>query len=906
MERLMKKLSAYIIISILLLSNCASAQEKYKVYGTVLDSLENTLPYATVMLLQSSSAQLESYGLTNEEGFFNLIVAKAGLYNIRITYIGYGDFIKAIELSEATFDVNLGNIVLREHIHMLDEVEVKEAFLPMVIKGDTTEYNANYYNLGADASVGDLINQMPGLEVDKEGIVKAHGKRIEKILVENEEFFGSSQGVVTNNISASIIDKVQVFDDKSDFTKFTGIDDGKKETTLNLKLKQGKYKGVFGDADFAGGTPDKRYKASGNINRFDKKKQISFLGSSNNINEQIISITDYLSFTGSMEDAMSNSNSIDYSEIPMNLFGNLGISDHTLLGTNFNYKFNEHNKLHFNYIYINSNNKTLTQTKSEYFFNSDGYTENGKIKETDKTINHLAKIDFKSKIGERQNIRVKAFLSSNILNKTNESESVFILQDSSLNRKTLTDRRINNDKFNLNVSANYYFKLKKQGRNFGFEAFAKSTVDEGFENMMNLLIISTISEINKTEQSGSFNKNSSIFNFNLFYTEPLKKNNYLIFSVEKNNTLSEADRITENTQNNEYQSIIDSLSGVFNNNHHYTHFKIEHRKIALKYVFSGSVRFQHSAQNNTNNFKSYNYILPEFIFDYTVNKTKKVHFEYKTYVNMPNLHQSTSIYNNSNFNYVYTGNPFLEPEYVNSINLNYSTYGIISQKYFFAGLNSTINTNQIINTSYVNEQLQTLIKPENAGNSFYNNAYYYFETPIFKSPLRIIHEMHFSYGQSNIKVNDLTDKVNFYGISPKLELRNRKKSKINTGLGFKAQYTVNKYTINSDYNYYNYSLLADFEWKIVKHWNFNIDYDRQVYPAIKSQSPQSYNFLDAYLSRSVLKGTLFIYIKAINVFNENVYLRQSIHANQYFESVNNRMGRVFLVGLKYSLKKLDK
>ncbi|NLA24687.1 MAG: outer membrane beta-barrel protein, partial [Bacteroidales bacterium] len=700
----MNKVSKYLIIILLLLNKNIFAQDQFKIFGSVYDSLENKVAYATVLLLHSNNSQLAAYAITNSEGYFHLITSKSGLYQLQITFIGYGDYIEEVELNDKKTEVNLGKITLKEQAFLLKEAKVESEILPIIIKGDTTEYDASSFSTGVNTNLADLLNQMPGIDVDRHGNITAQGKKIEKLLVENEEFFGNTHGLVTNNISAEIIDKVQVFDDKSEFTKHTGIDDGNKEATLNLKLKQGKYKGYFGDADIAGGMPNKRYKATGNINRFDKKKQISLLGTSNNINQQVINMYDYLTFTGSVDDAMTNS--LDFSEIPINLFSNIGVSNNSLLGANLNYKFKESTKLHLNYMFVNSKNITEYQRTSECFLSSNTYEQYSLNTIDNKINNHIAKADFKSKIGENQNIRIKAFISSNEFENTDQDNTEMILLDSSVYRKTQARKTLESDKLNFNLAADYYLKLNKEGRSIGVELYGKNTLHNKFEHFLNSLNLSNQNNLEKINQSTKFDQKHSIYSFNLFYTEALKNNNYLIFTVERYYNFSEACKTSQNTIDADNQLVIDSLSGSFNNDYNYTYFKLQHRKLALKYNYSSSVRFQHYEHKNTQLTNSYNYIFPEFTFQYNINRTKKTQFEYKTFANMPNLLQSISILDNSNYNYLFIGNPYLVPEYVNYINFNYSTYGVLSQKYFYVGFNSSFKTKQIINSTFVDEDLQ--------------------------------------------------------------------------------------------------------------------------------------------------------------------------------------------------------
>src|SRR6185369_16332521 len=149
----------------------------------------------------------------------------------------------------------------------------------------------------ANASVEDLLKKLPGVEVDTDGTVRAQGEQVQRVMVDGREFFGRDPKLATRNLPADAVEKVQVFDKKSDQSVFTGIEDGQREKTINLELKEEKRNGAFGNIMGGAGTND-RFQGKASINRFSKGKQLSFLGMGNNVNEQGFSLDDYMNFSG--------------------------------------------------------------------------------------------------------------------------------------------------------------------------------------------------------------------------------------------------------------------------------------------------------------------------------------------------------------------------------------------------------------------------------------------------------------------------------------------------------------------------------------------------------------------------------------------------------------------------------
>ena len=152
----------------------------------------------------------------------------------------------------------------------------------------------------------DLLRKLPGLEVDRSGNIKAMGEDVKNVLVDGKEFFGNDPKVATRNLPADAINKVQLFDKKTDESQFTGIDDGERNQTLNLVLDEGKKAGVFGDVVAGAGTGS-HVEAGAKIYRFTDKIQFAGLGMFNNINQFGFSLGDYINFSGGISALSSGS-----------------------------------------------------------------------------------------------------------------------------------------------------------------------------------------------------------------------------------------------------------------------------------------------------------------------------------------------------------------------------------------------------------------------------------------------------------------------------------------------------------------------------------------------------------------------------------------------------------------------
>ncbi|RZM22131.1 MAG: carboxypeptidase regulatory-like domain-containing protein, partial [Pedobacter sp.] len=275
------KLSALLLV-ILALSTKVLAQNPYAIKGAVTDTAATyKMVNTAVTILNQKDSTLVKFTRVDAEGNFSIPNLRKGNFILLITYPGYADYAEEFALDSIKpfkqFDPI--NLILRSTL--LEDVIIKGKATAIKIKGDTTEYNAGSYNITPNSKVEDLLKQLPGMQIDKDGKITAQGKAVNKVLVDGEEFFGDDPTLVTKNIRADMVDKVQLYDKKSDQATFTGIDDGERAKTINIKLKEDKKSGYFGKVEAGGGT-DKFYQGQAMLNIFKNKERISAYGITGN------------------------------------------------------------------------------------------------------------------------------------------------------------------------------------------------------------------------------------------------------------------------------------------------------------------------------------------------------------------------------------------------------------------------------------------------------------------------------------------------------------------------------------------------------------------------------------------------------------------------------------------------
>ena len=238
-----------LLLTLVFIGFSSSIAQSPSIKGTVYDTLnKQNLSNAVVSILRPKDSVLIKYVRTDLNGNFELKNVVAGNYILMVSYPNYAEYNDTIHFN-AVADKSLGIVPLITRANLLQEVIVKQRISAIRVKGDTTEYRADSFHVSANADVQELLKKMPGIQVNSKGEITTQGEKVNKVLVDGEEFFSDDPAVVTKNLRADAVDKVQVFDKKSDQAVFTGIDDGQKQKTINLQLKEDKKKGFFGKAE---------------------------------------------------------------------------------------------------------------------------------------------------------------------------------------------------------------------------------------------------------------------------------------------------------------------------------------------------------------------------------------------------------------------------------------------------------------------------------------------------------------------------------------------------------------------------------------------------------------------------------------------------------------------------------
>lgn len=176
-------------LSLFLVGNFYAFAQQFTITGKVYDKANNNpLEAATVFVKSVKDSSLVNYTISDNKGVFNLKGrTQDKQLDLFITHVGHSPYKKRINTPEKTLD--LGTIIMEMQAQELEGVTVSSDAVPVTIKKDTLEFNADAFKLRPDATVEELLKNLPGVEVDSQGNITVNGVPVNEILVNGKPFF---------------------------------------------------------------------------------------------------------------------------------------------------------------------------------------------------------------------------------------------------------------------------------------------------------------------------------------------------------------------------------------------------------------------------------------------------------------------------------------------------------------------------------------------------------------------------------------------------------------------------------------------------------------------------------------------------------------------------------------------
>ena len=886
-----------------------------EVTGAIRDDQQTRLPSATVVLLQPSDSVMKYFAITDVQGHFAIKQVKAGQYILQISFMGYQTYYQSLDVAASVLDV--GTITLQPEDQILDEVVVSEDRVPIRIKKDTIEYDAGAFQTQANAPVEELLKRLPGVEVESDGNVKAQGKDVQQVLVDGKEFFGKDPKIATKNLPADAIKKVQVFDKKSDLAEFTGVDDGVRDKTINLELKDDHKSGLFGK--ITGGYGDQgRYLGKLNLNRFSKKSRFSYIGSLNNINEETFSIMDYFSMNGGLAGGFGGGGrmrlEVNSENAPLGVGVQNGINTSYSSGLNLSHDFSKTTSLSGSY-FFNGTKNDLYQTVNEQQFLPTGDLFSDQL--TDQLQNrydHRINLQFRSNLDSVQQIRLSSRLGFNNFNQNTQSSSQNSNALGALLNRSDQDYLMAGNRNSWNVEGAYRRKFEKKGR---FLAVSGSLGQndqnqDAFLDALNLYLTGGQESFADTlSQEQAQGQNETNYQVQLNYTEPVGKHSVLEWTAERGkNDRDVRQDVWDLFRAFPERLLNEDLSQAYLQAFTRTSTGLRWQYSNDKTRASIGTKWQQSDLHGKNEEavspldKRFRNLLPYARYSYEFSNSTNLDADYSTSIREPSLQQLQPLVNNNDPLNIYIGNPDLQPEYRHSMALHFFSFNQFSGINLFANWESSYTLHRIINAKTIDTLFRQVLQPVNTDAAWQHFATFNFGAPLKFIKSRFNLSANYLWDQYDNLLNNQVNAISTFNQSYRLRIDNRNKEKVDIGVGGRVSWQrVNnsiETAVSSQYS--SQSLFVEASLTAIKNWIFGQSFHFASYQGAAGAANQNLPLWDASVSTFFMDKKLQVKLQVVDLLNRNRGISQNVDLNSIQFIQYRALGRYFLMSVTYSLK----
>ena len=896
--------------------------------GQLADPAGQPVIGANVVLLQPADSALIKGTTSDIDGNFELEAPARGRFLIKISYIGYEDiFLPAALRGEPLL---LGRLILKEQSVKLNEVDVTGTVLPVQQKGDTTQINAGAFKTNPDASAEDLVTKMPGITV-QDGKVQAQGEDVRRVLVDGRDFFGDDANAVLKNLPAEVIDKIQIFDKKSDQSELTGFDDGNTSKTINIITKMQFRNGIFGRAQGGYGYEDK-WKGGLSLNFFDDSRRITLLGNSNNINDQNFSSEDLLGVMGSNSGGQGRRGGGRRGGGQGGDAGNFLVDQKSGLTVTHSAGLNyadQWGKLDFtgSYFFNYSDNSATGDLFRQYFTDEgEGLAYDEHSENDSRNLNHRLNMKFDWKVDSFNTLRFQPRLSV----QQNDGNNFLLGENSEaaeLLSSTLNTSASDLAGFNFSAPLLYRHIFGKKGRTFSINLTPGYNQNKGDSRLdANTSFFSDTLSAEMLNQLSNRNVQGFTLASNLTYTEPLSDKSQLMLNYGSNFNKNDSDKETFNysAADDSYNAFDTTLSNKFNNTYLSQSLGATYRYQQAKWNLSAGLAYQYAQLKGEQVFpeafdlnKVFHSLLPNAQFQYKFSNKENLRISYRSRNDAPSVSQLQNVINNDNPLQLRTGNPNLKQDWQNGLTLRYSSANTEKSQSFFALLSGTYTQNYIVNSTIIAEQ-DTLLAPgiilaKGAQISSPVNLDGYFNLRTFSN---------YSLPLPAIKSNLSLNLGGAFSKTPGL-INGEKNAanSYNVGLGFvlssniseKADFTLSS---NTTYNNISNSLQSDLN---SDYYNQNTRFKIQVIPfgglvlqtdlSHQYNSGLSQNYNQNYLLWNAAIGYKFLNAQAgelrlaiFDILRQNNSIARNTTETYYEDVQTNVLQQFLLLTFTYNLK----
>lgn len=916
--------------TLLLFLGFGAVAQNAQISGIISDDAGLPLIGATARLQDLAGIEIKG-AVTDEKGQFVLSGLERGSYLLEFAYLGYETRKQEIEVKSR--NLKLDNIVLVESSVNLESIEVTGKAPIASQKEDTIQFNATAFKTMKDASAEDLITKMPSVQMEG-GQLKAQGENVQRVLVDGKPFFGNDPSAALKNLPAEVIDKIQIFDQASEQSNFSGVQDGNTFKTINIVTKSNMRAGQFGKI-YAGYGLDNRYQSGGNINIFDGERRISLIGMSNNINVQNFASEDILGVLGqsgssrggpSMPGRNSFRGNQSANDFLVNASG--GITNTTAFGLNYSDKWGKKIEVSGSY-FFNLAETRATSDLSRLFLAEEGDGQNY-VETADKfssnqnhrvnfrleyTIDSFNSIIFKPRFTMQGNKGDELIQSATRLGDVliNAGDNNFYSQLNGMSAESDLLWRHKFSKPRRTLSVNVVSALSPKQGDYTLKSFNQFYAPEETQDTLN-----QFTELDVTSW------NSSI---NLDYTEPLTEKTQVAVSYKISYQQEESDRLANdfNATDGEYTIPNNQLSNLFSNNY-WT------QNGGLAYIINPNrdlnitirANYQHATLINDQTLpqvaefsQTFTNILPFASVRWTLDKNRNFRFFYRSSTRLPSIDQLQNVVNNQNPLQLRIGNPNLKQSESQSVFMRYQFTDPAASRMFFIMGGGGINTNQVVNSTWfagsdnpifndldISPGAQ-LVQPVNLNGSWNLRSFIAYSLPFSLIKSNINLDASYNYQSNPGLVNGVRTNSQNHIVTTGLTVSSNISDKLDFTLSGRPSWNqvTNSNQPGVVNTYINQVSTFRFNWQIWEGFVVRWDLNHMLNTGLADGFNQNFWLWNVALGKKLFKNERGEIALSVNdVLRQNRNISRSVTETWIEDSRTNALQQVVLLTFTYNLR----
>lgn len=905
----------YLLLA-LLCFQVSAAQQTSEITTIVIDSINQTkMINASIIITRSSDSIIVVSGRTQPGGYCTLTLRDTGTYQLYVLYPGYVDYYKKLHISEFQ-NKKFFRSTLLPVAHLLEEVVVKNEVKKIKIKGDTIEYRADSFITDLNATVEDLIKKLPGLSVDERGIIRAQGKRIEKILIGGEEYFSEDPTLVTKSLRSNMIQKVQLFDKKSDQAGFSKFNDAKSVKAINLELKPDKKRGYFGKAENGIGL-SQYYNNQVLANYFNDNRKVAVYFVLSNTGVTGLNWQDTRTYSdlalNSQESSGLTSSSTSSLENWDGTFQNQGIPNITAGGLHYSDKYSGNISFNSNLKHYNIKLNVKTISDQQFIVNGSQY-----LRRIQSSINNHASSNrgiLKTILKLAQNSELLFGLDFNIGNKTIQNTISSSLVLDTLQKLNTQSRTLQAKGKEKNLIASLLWRVKvHSGSTFSINGkiFSNSNHFDGFIYSQDSVFLNDFYEKDSlTDQYKNDQFYNTAYNLKSVYSIPINlfstiqvsagyTHNFSKNQIKSYNRNSTGQYILEDhSYSNQYnlfsQNILLGLGYNFSRGKSILTTMIDGGLSSLSQETTGQPRLS----------KSFPMLFPSMTLTYSFNQQHKLIIDYTGTTILPQIRQLQPVLTNLDPLNIISGNPNLSAAFRNTITLQYYNFHSSTDAFISGGGTFSFDHNGFSSLENMDQFGKTIHSMTNGAANKKFSLFSYYTCKLFRKKLDL--NLAFTANGSayfrqinGFQIN--TQHVD-YGLTISPSLYRQDKINIEFKSGVRWNRINTSETLKSTKQVYTTFLLQpSISMNIRRYTILKADYSLSKYPAnMIYGTPQTISIVNASLSQQMLKDkslTIKFYVR--DLFNTNTGLSRNVSDNYITQTSFTTISRYFLLSLIYN------